>query len=110
MENETKTEISQFIEEMSSSEVDSDCSNDPETTTEDDISGPVLTKILPESGKNTISVFWDENGKSFYGYFCPALKRGENDPFVYPIVCHRQKVHSRKLRKEQETGCKYRFR
>ena len=96
---------------MPSSEEDSDRSDEPDTTTEDDPDGPVLTQILLESQENSASVYWDENGKHFYGYFVtPHLTRKENEPYTYSIICHRQKVHSNALRKKSEKGCKYRFR
>ena len=69
-----------------------------------------LTHIVLESGKNSVSIYWREQSKTFKGYLQAKLKKKHNGDFVYPVVCHRSRPKKNSKHASIQCPCKYRFK
>ena len=102
-----------FYESSADESSDSDLSEPEIDASEENYTGKItLTRIVRESYKNSVNFYWKEGlpPQYFYGNLATCLKREPNEPYKYPLICHKNKKPGKKGPDPAQVpdACKYR--
>ena len=86
---------------------DESSSSENESETEENYTGKMtLIKIVRESRKNSVTFHWKQGlpPQYYYGYLLSEhLKREPNEPYKWPLVCHKGKKRGKKNPSKKKT-------